>query len=466
MALNTKIAIAVTKFTNRGMRIVGKNGRSLPGKIGLKFDKNLIRNLSSGTSTILITGTNGKTTTTHIITQAILNEFGACAYDPTSTNMSQGIATTLCLDAKVSGKRKSTFNVIECDEGATIRVVPQIKPDIILVTNLFKDQVDRYDSITKARDYIIDAIKSSPDSICILNADDQIVASIADFVDNRIVWYGVSCDLYSDEFKSIDKQVACVKCDAPLKFNHQTFAHLGNFYCEKCGNKAPAISYNLTSFKPENSLGDFSRFSRLKIKITNESSQSVDFTANISAPYDAYNALAAFCALDVFGLNQKNIISALARFKHAQNRFELFKIEGHSLYLHLIKNAVGANQVISTIASSNSFKNQKLFVVLLGKEIMDGQTTQWINEVDFDKLNSVKTKFILGGPCFDDLQNRLLELGIDKTQMRCIDNYSELLKEIIKCNQDCNVLANCSTNMDFRKLLVGTGELVDFWGQD
>ena len=159
MSAKTTLAVGLCKVTYKLMRLLGRTGRALPGKLALMVDDDIIRELGQGYKTIVITGTNGKTTTTHIIQQAIINAYGSAAYDPTSTNMAQGIATTLCLDAAGGGRRYSDWAVIESDEGGAKGILPALLPDVLVVTNLYRDQVDRYPTWTTARDYIIEAIK-------------------------------------------------------------------------------------------------------------------------------------------------------------------------------------------------------------------------------------------------------------------------------------------------------------------
>ena len=155
MSFKQGLAIGVCKLAYAGMRLLGRNGRSLPGMIALKIDRNLIQELCAGHKSVVITGTNGKTTTTHMIQQAIINTYGGAAYDPSSTNLSQGIATTLCLDSTLSGKRTNEWAVIESDEGNSKYILPDILPQVMVVTNLYRDQIDRYPTWTTARDYII-----------------------------------------------------------------------------------------------------------------------------------------------------------------------------------------------------------------------------------------------------------------------------------------------------------------------
>ena len=177
MSIRSSAAIAACKVVHGGMRLLGRTARAMPGAVALKIDPRIIDELSEGHKTIVTTGTNGKTTTTHIIQQAVINTYGTAAYDPSSTNLETGIATTLCLDSSVGGARTSDWAVIECDEGASKTILPAMHPQVMVVTNLYRDQVDRYTSWTTARDYIIKAAQSSPETVLVLDADCQVTAS-------------------------------------------------------------------------------------------------------------------------------------------------------------------------------------------------------------------------------------------------------------------------------------------------
>ncbi|MEE1159495.1 MAG: Mur ligase family protein, partial [Atopobiaceae bacterium] len=237
MSVRTSIAIAGCKATYRVMRLMGRTARAMPGMVALALDRRLVSELAKGYKTIVTTGTNGKTTTTHIVQQAVINTYGSAAYDPSSTNLEQGIATTLCLDSTIGGKHASEWAVIESDEGATKTLLPAMHPKVMVVTNLYRDQVDRYDTWTTARDYIVQAARSCPDTVLVLDADCQVTASISDLVPNKIVWFGVECPVYEEGIADFDKSVKCVDCDAELNFSHRTFAHLGNYECPSCGRR-------------------------------------------------------------------------------------------------------------------------------------------------------------------------------------------------------------------------------------
>ena len=455
MSLKTSVAIAACKATHRAMRLMGRTARALPGKIALKIDGDLIGELSRGHKTIVITGTNGKTTTTHIVQQAVINTYGTAAYDPTSTNLEQGISTTLCLDSTVGGKRRSDWAVIESDEGATKFVLPAMRPQVLVVTNLYRDQVDRYTSWTTARDYIIQAAKSSPETVLVLNADCQVTASIADAVPNKVVWFGVECPVYDEGVGDYDDVVECVQCGARLQFGARTFAHLGDYTCPECGrvHHEPAIACTGIADKREKSC-------TLTLRMGEETRE---VQANIRAGYDVYNAVAAVAGLLSTGMAEDDVFRALARFTHAAHRFEIFDVDGTPTRLLLMKNTAGCNQLINMLVSEGELPRR--LVCLLGAEIMDGLSTDWINGVRWENLVGPDTQVIVGGPKYDDMGGRLLVAGVQQENMRVQTDYAALVRDIAAIGGPVTVIANCSTIEALRLELVKKYQPLDYWSE-
>ncbi len=455
MSVKKSAAIATCKASHKIMRLLGRTARALPGKIAMKIDPGIIAELAVGHKTIVITGTNGKTTTTHIVQQAVINAYGTAAYDPSSTNLEQGIATTLCLDSTVSGKRRSDWAVIECDEGATKTILPAMKPRVLVVTNLYRDQVDRYTSWTTARDYIIQAAKSSPDTVLVLDADCQVTASIADAVSNKVVWFGVECPVYEEGIGDFDEVVECVECGTPLEFNSRTFAHLGDYRCPSCGRAHSRPDFACTRIDERRE-----KSCTLTMRIGDEERT---IQANIRAGYDIYNAVAAIAGLVTTGMPEKEAFRALAHFTHAAHRFEIFDIDGTPTRLLLMKNTAGCNQLINMLASEGAAP--KHLVCLLGAEIMDGISTEWIQDVRWEQICGPDTLAIVGGPKHEDMRARLVRAGVDERNLSVQTDYAALVRDMAAIGEPVTVIANCSTIEALRLELVRKYQPVDYWAE-
>ena len=453
MPIRRTIAIAACKVTYRVMRALGRTARALPGMVALRIDPHIIDELSESGSTIVITGTNGKTTTTHMVQQAIINAYGAAAYDPTSTNLEQGIATTLCLDSSLTGKRGSDWSVIESDEGATKIFLPAMHPQVLVVTNLYRDQVDRYPTWTTARDYIIEAIGKSPETVLVLDADCQVTASIADAVPNKVIWFGVECDVYDEGIADFDEVVECVKCGAPMSFAHRSFAHLGDFSCPECGH-----AHRNADIAVVDIVAKSEKSCTITLRVDD---RELSLPVNVRAGYDIYNAAAAFAGLHALGVPESEAIGALGHFVHAAHRFEIFDIDGAKTRLLLMKNTAGCNQLINMIASEPELPRN--LVCMLGNEIMDGISTEWVNGVRWEKILTPDTRVVVGGPCHDDMRACLLRAGLDEGQLSVQPDYTALVSDIAREGEPVTVIANCSTIEALRLVLMKDYAPIDYW---
>ena len=455
MSAKKTAAIAVCKASYKAMRLMGRTARALPGKLALVIDRNIIRELGEGHKTIVITGTNGKTTTTHMVQQAIINTYGGAAYDPTSTNLEQGIATTLCLDSTLGGKRRNDWAVIESDEGSTKTFLPAMLPQVLVVTNLYRDQVDRYPTWTTARDYIIEAIKGSPDTVLVLDADCQVTASIADAVPNKVVWFGMECDPYDEGVADLDEEVACIKCGQPLEFARRSFAHLGDFACPSCGYAHHEADIAITGVADKRE-----KSCEVTVRVNG---MSLHFPVNVRAGYDLYNAAAALAGLVTLGVPIDQAGAALAHFAHAAHRFEIFDVDGVEARLLLMKNTAGCNQLLNMLVSEEN-PPQNL-ICMLGNEIMDGVSTEWIDGVRWEKLVGQETRIVVGGPCYEDMRASLLRAGASEANMRVQTDYAALVRDIAAMSEPVTVIANCSTIEALRLELVKNYAPIDYWAE-
>jgi UDP-N-acetylmuramyl tripeptide synthase len=424
------------------------------------IDPALVTHLSSDQhrKAIVITGTNGKTTTTHIIQQGVLNVHGTAAYDPSSTNMVQGVATTLCLDSTTGGSRRSEWAVIESDEGASKALVPALVPQVMVVTNFYRDQIDRYASDTAARDYVVAAAQASPETTLVLDADCQVTASIAEHVDNPIVWYGVDCDIYGSGIADHDEAVRCVECGGTLSFSHGTFAHLGDWSCPSCERRRPEPGISCIGVKNATKTG-----CDLVLRIDGEEHE---VHANIRAGYDVYNAVAAVAGMLTAGISKDDAFRALGRFRHAAHRFEMFDVSGTRVRLLLVKNTAGCNQLLNMLSSEEEPPTE--LVCLLGAEIMDGRDTGWIRDVRWEKICKKESHVIVGGPKWEDMRNRLLETGIPEDSISVEADYGRLVAMLDGSDaEDVTVIANCSTIEALRLTMVKRGyKPIDYWSDD
>ena len=184
---------------------------------------------------------------------------------------------------------------------------------------------------------------------------------------------------------------------------------------------------------------------------------------NVRAGYDIYNAVAAFAGLVTLGVPQEQVVEALGHFTHAAHRFEIFDVEGTQTRLLLMKNTAGCNQLINMLVSEEELPRN--LVCLLGKEIMDGLFTEWIQDVRWEKLITPQTRVIVGGPCHQDMADRLQRAGVDPARMSVQTDYAVLVAQIAALGEPVTVIANCSTIEALRLELVKKYKPTDYWAE-
>ena len=193
MILRRMLAIWISKATCVVCKLAGKQGVTLAGKIALKIDPKILMELSGQVrKKIFITcGTNGKTTTNNLLCSAIEAEGEKVICNHTGSNMLNGVVSAFVLAAKWNGKLDADYACIEIDEASTVRVLPYFKPDYMILTNLFRDQLDRYGEIDITMELLKKAMHMAPDMTLVVNGDDALSAFLAKDSGNKYVTFGI-----------------------------------------------------------------------------------------------------------------------------------------------------------------------------------------------------------------------------------------------------------------------------------
>ena len=363
------LAIWAAKISAVAGRLIGKKSSSSPGVIALKICPDLISRLSKNiTHGVIVTcGTNGKTTTNNLLNTALLKCGYTTVCNNLGANMVGGIATAFALAADLKGGLKADWAVLEVDEASARRVFAHIKPNYMVITNLFRDQLDRYGEIDITVNLLNEAIDMANNVKLILNGDDPLTAQFGDGRDAK--YFGISEKVLPQIDETKEGQF-CVKCGHEMKYNYFHYSQLGDYYCENCGNKRPAIDFDATNVNLSGSM-----------KFTVNGSVNID--VNYRGFYNIYNILAVYSALSVMGINTDGFNAMLADYKPQIGRMELIDL-GKPVILNLAKNPAGFNQAIQTVMLD---KRKKDIIVAINDLANDGRDVSWLWDVDFDKLS-------------------------------------------------------------------------------
>ncbi|TCD46487.1 Mur ligase family protein [Streptococcus sp. X16XC17] len=436
MNLKTPFGILAGKTTQFILNKMGR-GTTLPGKIALRFDKDILDTLAKNYEIVVITGTNGKTLTTALTVGILEEAFGNVTANTSGANMITGITATF-LSAK-KNKNGKQIAVLEIDEASLAKVTEYIKPSLIVFTNVFRDQMDRYGEIYTTYQMMLDGAAKAPNATILANGDSPLFNSTT--VINPVRYYGFATEEHEPKLAHYNTEgILCPNCHHIIQYKLNTYANLGSYVCPNCDFKRPELDYKLIALT----------------SITNISSSFVidgqGYTINIGGLYNIYNALAAVSIAEFLGVEPEKIKAGFEKSKAVFGRQETFKIGNKDCTLVLIKNPVGATQAIEMMKlAPYSFS----LAVLLNANYADGIDTSWIWDADFEQINHMDiTQIIAGGVRASEIARRLRVTGYDENRI----NEKSSLEDVITAieNQDnphVYILATYTAMLEFRELM-------------
>ena len=239
MGIRTFLSVAACKLSRFMLRKLGKGGTNVPGRIALKVYPEVLGQLAKGVTTIIVTGTNGKTTTSRMIEKSLSDSGYKFFSNKSGANMLSGITAEFAMNSTLGGKNRYEYALIECDEGAFKTVSKYVDAKCVVVTNVFRDQLDRYGEVTHTLNSILTGIKNSPNAVVCINADDSLSVSMKDEISNKVVFYGVESEIYKNRVEEVSDAPYCIKCKSEYVYDYVTYGHLGGFRCPNCGYHRP-----------------------------------------------------------------------------------------------------------------------------------------------------------------------------------------------------------------------------------
>ena len=454
MKLRTIPAVAVCKLIRGLLRLMGRGGTALPGRAAMLLDKTVLEQVSRNMHVILVTGTNGKTTTCRILENALKDDGKECMLNRSGANLVSGITAEFACNADWKGKARMEYAVIECDEGALRQAASLIHPEVIVVTNLFRDQLDRYGEVMTTRKKILDGILQSPQSTLCLNADCPLTASLSAEVSNQVLFYGINVPAGHQEERELSDAKYCIHCGAPLQYDYYTYAHLGAYHCPSCGWKRPepqtAVD-EILELQPDES----------KVKLT-VGDQSRTVSVHLPAVYNLYNALAALCAGTAIQLELNGFLEAVSETEAPFGRMEHFLLNDRDIRMILVKNPAGCDQALEYVSGCESDYG---IVFLLNDRTADGHDISWIWDAQPEKIvrDPHRKTIWVGGTRAEDMQLRLKYAGAAEEEIIMEKDPAKLIQQLKQGPPRLFILPNYTSMLDFRQVLIRETGGTDFW---
>lgn len=395
------LAVWAGKLLSAAGRLAGKKSSASPGAFALKICPSLVNDINRiVTKKVIVTcGTNGKTTTNNLMCSALEAKGYRVLCNKLGANMLSGIATTYIQAADIFGRVKADYACLEIDEAYTPIVFKQVKPDIMVITNLFRDQLDRYGEIDITVNILKRAIAEAGSVKMVLNADDPLCVQFGREPNAHAVYYGISEKVLPQEDDTKEGRF-CPICGRELDFDYYHYSQLGSFRCPLCGYKRPVPDYDVTNVSLKTPI----RFSI----------NGKPMEVNYKGFYNIYNLAAVYAAMDTAGETTDDFGKLLEAYKPQIGRMQEFSFN-KPVILSLSKNPAGFNQAISTV---NADERRKDVIIAINDLANDGRDVSWLWDVDFhkikdDNLNTLTTT----GIRVYDISLRFKYAGIDVDMM-------------------------------------------------
>ncbi len=451
------LSCLVCRFVTFVLQLLGRGATSLPGKAAISVKRNVLYDLSKNTKVIIVTGTNGKTTSCRIIEEGLKQAGKSYFINRSGANLITGVTAAFIMNATVWGKCKKDYAIIECDENAFKEVSRYIRADVVLVTNVFRDQLDRYGEVTHTLNAIKQSIKNLPDAVVCLDADCSLTYSISKEVPNKIYTFGVNTpfDKNADPPEISDAKY-CIFCKNEYSYSYHTYGHLGGFSCPKCGYQRPDPDFAVTSVAQ---LGQ-----NHSIVVADFMGDENIVKVNIGGAYNVYNAIGCAAALSAIGIDNKTILSALESFNGAFGRMEQFESGDNKINVILVKNPAGFSQTMSFLSGVD---DDFTLIVSLNDNGADGRDISWIWDVDFNgifKRDNVKSIYVTGKRCYD-MAIRLKYEGVGNREIKVIENedYEKLVEIAAAQGRDVYIVPTYTSMMAMRPVIAKRLGGKEFW---
>ena len=477
-SIRTGTALAAAGAIRFVLRLLGKGATTLPGKIALRISPSFLADVSGGKNVIMVTGTNGKTTTTHMIAEVLKKAGYFVGTNVSGANLASGLATTFAEHAaaerRASKKGVPTAYVLETDEAAFAVTAGKINPRVCLVTNLFRDQLDRFGELLYTRSCIEKGLDAT-DAKILLNADDSMISTLRNGREERVSFFGLD-EAYmvrnnvtntgnQDALATSSDAEYCLKCKKKFEYSARSFGHFGIYFCPSCGDRRQIPDYSAHL----DGSADSSAFDApMTLNYREEQAATV---LSIPGMHNVYNSVAATGTCVVFGqevgdkkLTLSFCAEELASVRPAFGRTEKIAVGDKSFCILLVKNPVGLDRALTHVSEAPDVGGLYL---LLNSNIADGTDVSWIWDVDFETRKYPDRTYV-SGERFAEMLLRLVYSKAAPEQIRSeeMKGSEALFEEALAACPDGKclyILPNYTAMLSLRKYLVKRFHLKNYW---
>jgi UDP-N-acetylmuramyl tripeptide synthase len=432
-------------------------GTTLPGRVLLRMEPEAIARLGAGLGggSTIISATNGKTTTAGMIAAILAAEGRPPVHNRAGSNMTWGVATALL-------EQRGAEGLFEVDEAWLPRVAQQLNPRLIVLGNLFRDQLDRYGEMEALAEEWAKAVAVAPVGTGLaLNADDPLIADLGRDTDTEIpregtLYFGI--DDHSQALPELQHAFDakhCRRCGHPYAYEVAFVGHLGHYSCPNCGAQRPRPDVAATRIELRGMEG-----SAATVRVPGG---EIEVELPLPGLYNVYNALGAIAAALKLGVDAERVAAALGGMRAAFGRVETIDVGDGSVSILLIKNPAGANEVLRTLALEAEGDPIDLWIAL-NDRIADGRDVSWVWDADFELLADSVRRVTCAGTRAPEMALRLKYAGWPEDRIAVEPDIATSLDAAVAASPGrLFALPTYTALLELRKLLADRGLAKEFW---
>ena len=403
------LALWIAKCGRFALRILRRNATYFPGYVALKLCPDFLARVGKPKKIIAVTGTNGKTTVSNLLNDVLEQNGYHVLNNQLGSNVAAGIATSLLMGCGLFGKTKFETAVFEVDERSSGRIYPYVKPDILVITNLFRDSIMRNAHPQYIAGIIDEAVPET--TKLVLNADDLISAGVSP--KNARVYFGLD-RMGTDVMECInlinDMQV-CPECFGELIYDYRRYHHIGKAHCRDCGFKSPESDY----------LGTEIDIEAMTMTVTDKDG-CMAYNLLSDSIFNIYNMVTVIAALREFGLSHNEIKAGFDKSKIVETRFNVQQAGDINVVMQMSKdrNALACSRAFDYISGLPGDKEIIMMMNNLSDDRRWSENVSWLYDCDFEFLKKDNiTRIVATGPRARDYYLRLLMAGVPEDKLRC-----------------------------------------------
>jgi lipid II isoglutaminyl synthase (glutamine-hydrolysing) len=449
--------LGIAKAVGSLSRASGRGGgTTLPGRMLVRMAPDAIERLAADLEhgSIVVSSTNGKTTTAGMIASILQAAGRRPVHNRAGSNMHWGVATALLEQSGDEG-------LFELDEAWLPRVAPKLRPRLLVLGNLFRDQLDRYGELERLADEWAELVASMEGSCDFaLNADDPLIADLGRDRELRrrpgVTYFGIEDKSQAlPELQHAHDAKHCRRCGAPYKYERAFVGHLGHYICPNCHADRPSPDIKATEIELHGISGSTVRIA------TPEGELQLELP--LPGLYNVYNALAAIAAGLASGVSLEQVREGLESMRAVFGRVETIEVSGKPVSILLIKNPAGANEVLRTLTLESSNGGIDLWLAL-NDRIADGRDVSWIWDADFELLTGGVRRVICAGTRAPEMALRLKYAGWPPESIEVMESIEGSLDAAVSAAPErLFALPTYTALLELRTLLTNRGLAADYW---